>query len=60
MMQYQLFQARQQELHRDAQHERVVTLALRGRRAARRTQRAEVDSDARVAGGLARATSRAA
>ncbi|MCF2527336.1 hypothetical protein [Yinghuangia soli] len=40
MLQYELFQSRQQELHREAEHERLVLRALRSRREARRMAKA--------------------
>ncbi|MEU8135827.1 hypothetical protein [Streptodolium elevatio] len=41
MFEYEMFQARAQELHRAAAHDRRVRKALLGRREARRQARAE-------------------
>lgn len=44
MLEYQLFQARQHEMHDTAAHERAVSTALRARRADRRARREARDT----------------
>lgn len=53
MLEYELFQARQQELHRAASQDREVRRALRGRREARRQARAAEGGSHPRAGGVA-------
>ncbi|MDI2129353.1 hypothetical protein [Yinghuangia seranimata] len=53
MVQYELFQIRQQEMHRAAAHERLVARALRARREARRQERAAAEASSRICAGVA-------
>ncbi|MEU8133020.1 hypothetical protein [Streptodolium elevatio] len=53
MLEYEMFQAREAEMHRTAAHERKVRTALRNRREARRLARAAEESSRASAGGIA-------
>ncbi|GAA4945407.1 MAG: hypothetical protein HOV66_08100 [Streptomycetaceae bacterium] len=54
MLEYEYFRARENELHRAAEHERTVSRALRTRREQRRQARlAERDSRSSSTGGIA-------
>ncbi|MCF2528624.1 hypothetical protein [Yinghuangia soli] len=55
MLEYEMFQARAQELHAAAAQERRVRFALRNRREARRQERAAAGASSRVSssGGIA-------
>ncbi|WP_436771203.1 hypothetical protein [Yinghuangia sp. YIM S09857] len=49
MFEYEMFQAREQELHRAAAHDRQVRRALRSRREARRQAAAVAEHGAKTA-----------
>jgi hypothetical protein len=53
MVEYELFQAKAQEMQQAAEHQRMVTRALRSRREARRQERAAAAGKSRSSGGIA-------